>query len=84
MEVESDNLDFIFFYTLFESPSQPIFTKLESCMNEDCGKKRSKILLDVHETIIAQIMITRCACKCLSKTTRKSLENTLCTQNAFY
>jgi hypothetical protein len=52
-------------------------------MNDDCGKRRSKILLEVHEAIVTQVMIARCACKCPSKTARKSLEKTLCTQMPF-
>jgi len=49
-------------------------------MNEDYGKRHLKILLDVHETIVTQVVIARCACKCPLKITRKSLEKTLCTQ----
>jgi hypothetical protein len=44
---------------------------------------RSKILLDVHEVIIAQVMIARCVCKCPLETAKKSLEKTLCTKMSF-
>jgi hypothetical protein len=53
---------------------------LESHMNEDHGRRCSQILLDVHEAIVAQVVIARCACKCPLKTARKSFEKTLCTQ----
>ncbi len=68
------------FYTPPKTPLQPISKKLESCMNEDCGKKCLKIFLDVHETIVIQVVTARCACKCPLKITKKSLEKTLCTQ----
>ncbi len=84
LEVENDDLDFEFFYTPPESPSQPISTKLESSMNEDHGRRRSQILLDAHEAIVAQVVIAKCACKCPFKIVRKSLEKTLCTPNVFY
>ncbi len=83
LEVESDDLDLKFFYTPLKSPLQPISTKLESCMSEDHGKRHSKILLDAHETIIARVVITGCAYQCPLKTTRKSLEKTLCTKMSF-
>jgi hypothetical protein len=52
-------------------------------MSEDRGNWRSKLLLDAHETIKDQVVIARYACKCPSKTTKKSLEKTLCTQMPF-
>jgi flagellar motor switch protein FliM len=51
LEVESDVLDLEFFFTPPKSPSQPISAKLESCMNEDCGKRCSKILLDAMKLL---------------------------------
>jgi flagellar motor switch protein FliM len=66
LEVKSDDHDLEFFYTPPKSPLQPIFAKLESHMNEGCAKR---ILLDVHETIVTQVVNTRCACKCPPKTT---------------
>jgi hypothetical protein len=83
LEAKSDNPNLEFFYTPLEGPLQLIFVEFESRMNEDCGKKCSKILLDVHEAIVAQVVTTKCACNCPPKTTRKSLEKTLSTQMSF-
>jgi hypothetical protein len=74
LEVENNDPDLKFFYTHHENPSPPIYAKLESCMNEDCGRRCSKILLDVHEIIVTQVVTTGCACKCPLKIARKSLE----------
>ncbi len=51
LEVENDDLDSEFFFTPPKSPSQPIFAELESCMNEDRGKRCSKILLDAMKLL---------------------------------
>ncbi len=80
LEAKNNDPNLEFFYTPPESPLQPIFAELESCMNEDCGRKHSKILLDVHEIIVTQVVTVGCACKCPLKIARKSFETTLCTQ----
>ncbi len=84
LEAENVDLDLKNFYTPPKTPPQPISTKLESCMNEDCGKRCLKIFLDVHETIVIQVVTARCACKCPLKITKKSLEKTLCTQMCWW
>ncbi len=80
LEVENYDPNLEFFYTPPKSPSQSIFAEFKPCMNEDCGRKHSKILLDAHKTIVTQVVTIGCACKCSLKIGRKSFEKTLGTQ----
>jgi hypothetical protein len=80
LEAENNNPNFEFFYTPPKSQSQHTSAKFESCMNENHGRRHSQILLDAHKAIVTQVVTARCACKCPSKTVRKSFEKTLCTQ----
>jgi hypothetical protein len=41
LEAKNDDLNLEFFYTPPKSPSHPIFAKLESCMNENHGRRCS-------------------------------------------
>jgi hypothetical protein len=74
LETENNNPNFEFFYTPPKSPSQPISSNFDSHMNENHGRKRSKILLDAHKAIVTQVVTAKFAYKCPSKITRKSLE----------
>jgi hypothetical protein len=38
--------------------------RIESHMNEDHGRRCSKILLDANEAIVHQVVTTKCAHKC--------------------
>jgi hypothetical protein len=49
-------------------------------MNEEHGRRCSKILLDAHETIVHQIVTTKCAHKCPPRIARKSLNKNLATE----
>jgi len=70
LEAKNANLDLIFFYTPPKTPPQPISAELESHINEDCGRSCIKISLDVHETILIQVVTTKCAYKCPLKITK--------------
>ncbi len=83
LEARITNLDLKFFYTPLKTPPQPISMELESHMNEDCGRRPLNILLDIHETIVTQVVTVGCAYKYPLKITRKSLEKTICTQMPF-
>jgi hypothetical protein len=41
-------------------------------MNEDCGRRCSKILLDVDEAIVHQVVTTKCVHKCPPRTARSN------------
>jgi hypothetical protein len=46
-------------------------------MNEDCGKKCSRILLDAHEANVHQVVTIECAHKCPPRIVRKPLNKNL-------
>jgi hypothetical protein len=46
-------------------------------MNENCGMKCSKVLLDAHEAIVHQVVNTKCAHRCPPRIIRKLLNKNL-------
>jgi hypothetical protein len=56
LEDIKDDSDNEIFYTPPQSMSKQIFIKLEDCMFQDHNKRRSKTLLDYHETIVKQFL----------------------------
>lgn len=56
LEVENDDFDNDFFYTPPSSLSEPIFTKLQNCLDVDYGRRHSHILLNYHLKICNQVL----------------------------
>jgi len=56
LEAENDDFDNDFFYMPPNSLLELIFTKLQNCLDVDCGRRHSHILLDYHLKICNQVL----------------------------